>query len=84
MIPTLAAPHTPVAYGGKPSCSAGSPLSPPRKRGTRGPLWGLGAGSLSVALAGWGSSGMITNQQSLILYQVAVIETSCHAEGNEA
>jgi hypothetical protein len=45
-----------------------TPLSPPRKRGTRGPLWGLGAGSLSAALVGWGAVnvGIITNYPNMI------------------
>ncbi len=38
----------------------------PKHRGTRGPLWGLGAGRQSVALAGWGDSGLISNQADMI------------------
>ena len=43
------------------------PPAPPEERGTRGPLWGLGAGRQSIALAGWGSSGLISNLADMIL-----------------
>ncbi|WP_334936455.1 hypothetical protein [Nostoc sp.] len=42
------------------------PPAPPEKRGTRYPLWGLGAGRQSVALGGWGSWVLISNQTDMI------------------
>ena len=53
------------------------PPTPPRLRGSRGPLWGLGAGRQSVALAGWGSSGLISNQADMISVSVAEVLLPC-------
>ena len=58
MIPTVIAPHTPDAPLGETPSGALAPLNP---------LPACGEGRQSVALAGWGSSDLVSNQADMIL-----------------
>ena len=54
-------PQTPLRYRGLPTDA-------------RKWRWGLGAGRQSIALAGWGSSVLISNQADMILINFSIFK----------
>ncbi|PHM07807.1 hypothetical protein CK516_24710 [Nostoc sp. 'Peltigera malacea cyanobiont' DB3992] len=74
MLTTVITPHTPVAHGGNPqtladSLAAGAiaqRLVEKTALAPLNPLPALREGRQSVALAEWGSSGLISNQADMI------------------